>query len=77
MAVLSIDTRENEEDDTPASYLRRAYDKLMLDYEQVSRSFFAISRERDGTVIADATSLLVLPPFDLVYSRSEKRPGTL
>jgi hypothetical protein len=49
-AVLSIYARENEDDDTPASYLRKNLRLRILDYERVTRSFFAISMERDGTV---------------------------
>jgi hypothetical protein len=49
-AVLSIYARENEDDDTPASYLRKNLRQPLLDYERVTRSFFAISMERDGTI---------------------------
>jgi hypothetical protein len=63
-AVLSIYARENQDDDTPASYLRTNLRQPMLDYERVSRSFFAISMERGGTILlADATSLLAVPPY--------------
>ena len=40
-AVLSIYARENQDDDTPASYLRKNLRQPMLDYERVTRSFFA------------------------------------
>jgi hypothetical protein len=49
-AVLSIYARENEDDDTPASYLRKNLRQRTLDYERVTRSFFAISMERDGII---------------------------
>ena len=49
-AILSIYARENEDDDTPASYLRKNLRQRTLDYERVTRSFFAISSERDGII---------------------------
>ena len=49
-AVLSIYVRENEDDDTRASYLRKNLRLRILDYERVTRSFFTISMERDKIV---------------------------
>jgi hypothetical protein len=49
-AVLSIYVRENEDDDTRASYLRKNLRLRILDYERVTRSFFTISMERDRIV---------------------------
>ena len=48
-AVLSVYARENEDGDTPTSYLRKNLRQPARDYERVTRSFFAISMERDGT----------------------------
>src|SRR5205085_4780536 len=47
-AVLSVYSSENEAADTPVSYLRKNLRRFGLDYERVTRSFFAISMERDG-----------------------------
>jgi hypothetical protein len=75
-AVLSIYARENEDDDTPASYLRKNLRQPMLDYERVSRSFFAISMERDGTIFYSRCNFSArrstIHCFDLVYPQSEK-----
>jgi hypothetical protein len=77
-AVLSIYARENEDDDTPASYLRKNLRQptAMLDYERVSRSFFAISMERDGTIFYSRCNFSArrstIHCFDLVYPQSEK-----
>jgi hypothetical protein len=49
-AVLSVCARENEDGDTPSSYLRKNLRQPARDYERVTRSFFAISMERDGTI---------------------------
>jgi len=41
-AVLSIYVRENEDDDTRASYLRKSLRLKILNYERITRSFFTI-----------------------------------
>ena len=80
-AVLSIYARENQDDDTPASYLRKNLRQPMLDYERVTRSFFAISMERDGTIFYSRCNFSArrstIHCFDLVYPQSEKGLGTL
>jgi hypothetical protein len=80
-AILSIYARENQDEDTPASYLRKNLRQPMLDYERVARSFFAISMERDGTIFYSRCNFSArhstIHCFDLVYPQSEKRPGTL
>ena len=76
-AVLSIYARENQEDDTPASYLRKNLRQPILDYERVTRSFFAISMERDGTIFYSRCNFSArrstIHCFDLVYPQSEKK----
>jgi hypothetical protein len=77
-AILSIYARENEDDDTPASYLRRNLRQRTLDYERVTRSFFAISSERDGIIYYSRCNFSrpargSLHCFDLVYPQAEKR----
>jgi hypothetical protein len=51
-SLLTIYTRENEADDTPASYLKNnlRVGRSALDYEQVTRSFFAISSTQQGLI---------------------------
>ena len=76
-AVLSIYSRENETADTPASYLRKNLRQSGLDYERVTRSFFAISMERDGRILYSrcnfSRSPVAIHCFDLVYPQEEKR----
>jgi hypothetical protein len=80
-AVLSIYARENQDDDTPASYLRKNLRQPMLDYERVTRSSFAISMEREETIYYSRCNFSArhstIHCFDLVYPQTEKRPGTL
>jgi len=55
--VLSIYARENEDGDTPASYLKKNLRQSGLQYQRITRSFFAISMEREGQFfIADSIS---------------------
>ena len=51
--MLTIYALANADGDTPASYLRKnlRMPRSALDYERVTRSFFAISRERQGRVL--------------------------
>jgi hypothetical protein len=77
-AVLSIYTRENEDGDTPASYLKKNLRQSGLDYERVTRSFFAISMEREGTIFYSRCNFSrstrrTIHCFDLVYPQAEKR----
>jgi hypothetical protein len=78
--VLTIYTRENEAGDTPASYLRNNLrtGRSVLDYERVTRSFFAISSERRGLIFYSRCNFSVeargaIHCFDLVYPQDEKR----
>jgi len=76
-AVLSIYFRENEAADTPVSYLRKNLRQSSLDYERVTRSFFAISMERDGRIYYSRCNFSRSPKssihcFDLVYPQEEK-----
>jgi hypothetical protein len=77
-AVLSIYARENEDGDTPASYLKKNLRQSGLQYERVTRSFFAISMEREGTILYSRCNFSrsarrAIHCFDLVYPRAEKR----
>ena len=77
-AVLSVYARENEDNDTPASYLRKNLRQRVLQYERVTRSFFAISMERDGTIYYSRCNFSrpvrgSIHCFDLVYPQDEKR----
>jgi hypothetical protein len=76
-AVLSIYARENQDDDTPAGYLRKNLRQPMLDYERVTRSFFAISMEREGTIYYSRCNFSArhstIHCFDLVYPQSDKK----
>jgi hypothetical protein len=79
-SVLTIDTRENAAGDTPASYLRNNLrtGRSALDYERMTRSFFAISSERRGLIFSSRCNFSaeaggVIHCFDLVYPRDEKR----
>ena len=77
-AELTIYARENEDGDTPASYLKKNLRQSGLDYERVTRSFFAISMERQGTVLYSRCNFSrsarrAIHCFDLVYPQTEKR----
>lgn len=76
-AVLSIYSSENEDADTPASYLRKNLRQSGLDYQRVTRSFFAISMERDGRIYYSRCNFSrsakrSIHCFDLVYPQEEK-----
>ncbi len=64
-AVLSLYAREQE------------LAKIRLDYERVTRSFFAISMERDGTIFYSRCNFSarrsIIHCFDLVYPQGEKK----
>jgi hypothetical protein len=75
---LSIYAREKEDGDTPASYLKKNLRKSGLDYERVTRSFFAISMEREATILYSRCNFSrsarrAIHCFDLVYPQAEKR----
>ena len=79
-SVLTIYTRENKDGETPASYLRNNLrtGRSVLDYERVTRSFFAISSERRGLIFYSRCNFSAeaggaIHCFDLVYPRDEKR----
>jgi hypothetical protein len=77
-AILSIYASDNEAGDTPGTYLRRHLRQTGLDYERVTRSFFAISMERGGLIYYSRcnfsrTSKASIHCFDLVYPQEEKR----
>jgi hypothetical protein len=76
-AILSIYSTENEAADTPGSYLRKNLRQSGLDYQRVTRSFFAISMERDGRIYYSRCNFSrsakrVIHCFDLVYPQQEK-----
>ena len=79
-SVLTIYARENEDDDTPASYLRKnlRVARSSLDYQRVTRSFFAISSEHQDIVLYSRCNFSTdaggaIHCFDLVYPREDKR----
>ena len=77
-AVLSVYSSGNEAADTPVSYLRKNLRQSGLDYERVTRSFFAISMERAGRIFYSRCNFSrsakgSIHCFDLVYPQEEKR----
>jgi hypothetical protein len=79
-AALSIYSRANRDWETPATYLRSnlRIDRSTLDYQRVTRSFFAVSMEREGLIFysrCNFSSRLgeAIHCFDLVYPQEEKR----
>jgi hypothetical protein len=77
-AVLTVYTRENEAGDTPASYLKNNLrtGRSALDYERVTRTFFAISSVRQGLIFYSRCNFsadAAIHCFDLVYPQQEKR----
>jgi hypothetical protein len=79
-AILSIYSRPNEAGDNPATYLRRnlRVSRSALDYARITRSFFAISSERDGVILYSRCNFSggargAVHCFDLKYPQEEKR----
>ncbi len=52
-AVLSIYSRPNDAGENPTTYLRHnlRMERSALDYVRITRSFFAISSEREGVIL--------------------------
>jgi hypothetical protein len=79
-SLLTIYTRENEVGDTPASYLKNnlRVGRSALDYEQVTRSFFAISSTQQGLIFYSRCNFSTdaggaIHCLDLIYPQAEKR----
>jgi len=79
-SLLTIYTRENEAGDTPASYLKNnlRVGRSALDYEQVTRSFFAISSTGQGLIFYSRCNFSTdagkaIHCLDLIYPQAEKR----
>jgi hypothetical protein len=79
-AVLSIYSRPNEADENPTTYLRHHLRMSLstLDYVRITRSFFAISSEREGVILYSRCNFSggarrAIHCFDLKYPQREKR----
>jgi hypothetical protein len=79
-STLTIYALENLDGDTPASYLRKnlRMPRSTIDYERVTRSFFAISVERQGTVLYSRCNFAsgdggTVHCIDLVYPQDVAR----
>jgi len=79
-AILRVYARENEAGETPLEYARKNLhvDRAWLDYERITRSFVAVSMERDGLIYYSRCNFSggargVMHCFDLVYPQEEKR----
>jgi hypothetical protein len=79
-AALSIYSRPNEAGENPATYLRHnlRVGRSALDYLRITRSFFAISSERDGVILYSRCNFSggrrgAIHCFDLKYPQEEKR----
>jgi len=79
-AFLTIYSRPNEAADTPASYLKSnlRVARAALEYERVTRSFFAISSTREGLVYYSRCNFSAAAGgavhcFDLTYPQREER----
>jgi hypothetical protein len=79
-SVLTIYTRENEDGDTPASYLKKnlRLGRSALDYERVTRAFFAISSNQQGLTLYSRCNFSseaggAIHCIDLIYPRAEER----
>ena len=79
-AVLSIYSRPNDTGENPATYLRHnlRMDRAALDYVRITRSFFAISSEREGIILYSRCNFSTrlrrtIHCFDLTYPQEEKR----
>jgi hypothetical protein len=79
-STLTIYALENADGDTPASYLRKnlRMPRSAIDYERVTRFFFAISVERQGTVLYSRCNFAsgdggTVHCIDLVYPQDVAR----
>jgi hypothetical protein len=79
-AVLTIYSRENDTEETPASYLKNnlRLARAALDYERVTPTFFAISSVRQGMIYYSRCNFSsemggAVHCFDLVYPQREQR----
>ena len=80
-AVLSIYSRDNEEGDTPRNYLKKnlRVERSAIEYQRVTRGFFAISMERQGLIHYSRCNFSragAIHCFDLLYPKEEERAGT-
>jgi hypothetical protein len=78
-ASLSIYSRPNQAGESPTSYLKHnlRMERSGLDYVRVTRSFFAISSERQGMILYSRCNFSggtrgVIHCFDLKYPQREK-----
>ena len=79
-SLFAIYSRENEAGDTPASYLRNnlKLPRSALSYERVTRSFFAISTVREGSIYYSRCNFSAeaggaIHCIDLVYPQEQRR----
>ena len=79
-AQLSIYSRPNEAGETPSTYLQNKlrYPRSAIQYQRVTRSFFAISTETDGTIYYSRCNFSAnaggaIHCFDLMYPQTEKK----
>ena len=77
-AVLSIYSRDNEQGDTPASFLRKnlRVERSEIEYQRGTRGFFAISMERQGMIYYSRCNFSragAIHCFDLAYPNEEER----
>jgi hypothetical protein len=79
-AFLTIYSRANEARETPATYLKHnlRVERSALDYERVTRSFFAISSTREGMVLYSRCNFSAeaggaIHCFDLIYPAEQSR----
>jgi hypothetical protein len=79
-AFLTIYSRANEAGETPASYLKNnlRVERSALDYQRVTRSFFAISSTREGLVFYSRCNFSAnaggaIHCFDLAYPQEQSR----
>jgi hypothetical protein len=79
-AALAVYSQRNLRHETPRTYLRRHYraPRGVLDYVRVTRSFFAVSGVKEGTIYYSRCNFSrrsedTIHCFDLKYPAHEKR----
>jgi hypothetical protein len=79
-AALAVYSQRNLRRERPATYLKRNYrtSRRALDYVRVTRSFFAVSALKEGTIYYSRCNFSrnsggTIHCFDLKYPASEKR----
>ena len=76
-AVLSIYSRDNEQGDTPASFLRKnlRVERSAIAYQRVTRSFFAISMAWGSETDLCTAMMLAIEAYNNTVTTADRQEG--